>query len=189
MEPTDPKTRLRAARVWFWSCAALALFADLLTKRLAHGSLVPARGESMNVIGGLLCFTNHLNEGGVFGMLPGKTVLLLGVTAFLVPVIVHLAYSCQEKGAPLWALGLLLGGALGNLHDRAVFGGVRDFLDLRNPSTGENLWPVFNVADAAIVAGAAAYLLWHVFFLRPGEQSSQTAENHRTREAKETEQP
>jgi signal peptidase II len=87
-------------------------------------------------------------------------MLFLAATAVLVPILVLTAYQCRGSGAPLWGLGLIIGGALGNLYDRLFHPGVRDFLEVINPASGLGLWPVFNLADVAIVIGVAAYLVW-----------------------------
>ncbi len=107
-------------------------------------------------------FICHYNTGGAFGLASGKIFLFLGATAVLVPAIVLTAYHTREPEAPLWALGLIVGGALGNFYDRLFFVGVRDFFHLLNPATGESLWPVFNVADIGIVLGAVVYFVWTV---------------------------
>jgi signal peptidase II len=105
----------------------------------------------------LIC---HYNTGGAFGWAAGNVMLFLAATAVLVPILVLTAYQCRGSGAPLWGLGLIIGGALGNLYDRLFHPGVRDFLEVINPASGLGLWPVFNLADIAIVIGVAAYLVW-----------------------------
>lgn len=102
----------------------------------------------------------HYNTGGAFGMASGKLLLFLGATAILVPALVLTAYHNRDPYAPLWSLGMIVGGALGNLHDRLFHIGVRDFLEIVNPATGRGLWPVFNIADVAIVLGVAVYVIW-----------------------------
>lgn len=104
----------------------------------------------------------HYNIGGAFGVAAGKLLLFLAATAILVPVLVLVAYHTREPDAPLWSLGLIIGGALGNLWDRLFHVGVRDFLEIINPGTGRNLWPVFNVADVAIVLGVIVYVVWSI---------------------------
>ncbi len=105
----------------------------------------------------LIC---HYNTGGAFGLASGRLLLFLGATAVLVPALVLTAYHNREPDAPLWSLGMIVGGALGNLHDRLLHTGVRDFLDIVHPGTGRSLWPVFNIADVAIVGGVAVYVVW-----------------------------
>ena len=65
------------------------------------------------------------------------------------------------------ALGLILGGTVGNMYDRLVFGGVRDFMHFHHNSFE---WPVFNVADCCLVVGAALLLVQAVFVAHPPEE-------------------
>jgi signal peptidase II len=105
------------------------------------------------------------NPGAAFSIAGGATVLFTLVALGIVAVIVRTARRLRSRA---WAvtLGLLLGGALGNLADRLLRapgplrGHVVDFVDLQ--WHGRSVWPVFNVADAAIVTGAllAVLLSW-----------------------------
>ncbi len=124
--------------------------------------------QRWTLIPGVLTFSKNINEGGAWGVASGYGVLFLIITALIIPFVVVMAYSCKEKNAPLWALGMLAGGAAGNLYDRIFVAeflnyrgeyvrGVRDFVDL-------GWWPVFNVADIAIVAGVAVYMVWSFWF-------------------------
>jgi signal peptidase II len=119
----------------------------------------------------------HFNTGGAFGWASGNILLFLGAAAVLVPVLVLTAYHCRDPRAPLWGLGLVVGGAIGNLYDRLLHPGVRDFLELVNPRTGSSLWPVFNLADVAIVVGVAAYLVWSFFDNRRGKRQAVNPDN------------
>lgn len=105
----------------------------------------------------LIC---HYNTGGAFGLASGRLILFLGAAAILVPALVLTAYHNLDPDAPLWSLGMIAGGAIGNLYDRLFHPGVRDFLEVLNPNTGYGLWPVFNVADIAIVGGVVIYVIW-----------------------------
>ncbi len=107
----------------------------------------------------LIC---HYNTGGAFGLASGKLLLFLGATAVLVPALVLTAYHNREPDAPLWSLGMIVGGAVGNLYDRLFHVGVRDFLEVTHPGTARGLWPVFNIADVAIVLGVVVYVVWSV---------------------------
>ena len=129
--------------------AALALLAlDQGTKQLVMHSL--ARGESRNVFFGIE-ITNVRNKGVAFGAFGGGglpvTLLTLAAVAFLI------AYFALHVRRPwLWLpVGMVAGGAFGNLLDRARQGSVTDFID-------PMLWPAFNVADMAIVLGILALL-------------------------------
>jgi signal peptidase II len=155
---------------WFWLAAALTLAADLASKYVsfrALGGVSPpghicddACGHYYWVARNVLRFVNHYNTGGAFGWASGNLVLFLAAAAVLVPVLVLTAYHCRDPHAPLWGLGLIVGGAIGNLYDRLFHPGVRDFIEIINPRTGYALWPVFNIADVTIVVGVVVYLIW-----------------------------
>ena len=128
--------------------AALVLLADLATKLWVVESLA---GRAIHVLGDTVLIRETRNAGAAFSLGAGATLLLTAIAAGVVIVIVRVARRLDSR---LWAviLGLLLGGALGNLVDRVcrdpgLFRGrVVDFVDV-------GWWPVFNVADAAIVVG------------------------------------
>jgi signal peptidase II len=95
----------------------------------------------------VLAFENTRNSGVAFGLAGDVSTVLIGVmVAVLVVLLVFLA-GRMRGGRALWlSAALLFGGALGNLADRVRDGAVTDFIDLP-------LWPTFNLADVAIVAG------------------------------------
>ena len=128
--------------------AAVVVVLDQATKQAAVSSL--HRGERSNVFFGL-DFTNTRNKGVAFGALEGGgliVALLIGLALALV-----IGYFVMNAArAWLWLpVGLLVGGALGNLADRAREGAVIDFID-------PVAWPAFNLADASIVIGVFALL-------------------------------
>ena len=135
---------------WARALASLAvvLALDQATKRLADSEL--ARGESRDVFFGVE-ITNTRNRGVAFGALEGSDWLvgvLIGVA--LAALLVFFALHATRPW--LWLpVGLLLGGALGNLLDRILEGAVIDFID-------PVAWPAFNLADAAIVIGVLTLL-------------------------------
>ncbi|WP_333473482.1 signal peptidase II [Lolliginicoccus lacisalsi] len=156
----------RARTIIALGLGVLAL--DLSTKILAVRFLEDR--EPVRLLGGLLYLTLHRNPGAAFSMATGLTWLLSAIT-LLVAVVIIVA-SRRIRSLP-WAIGLgaILGGALGNLVDR-VFrepagfqGHVVDFLSLLAPDG--SVWPVFNVADPAIVGGAILLVLLTVFGVEP----------------------
>jgi signal peptidase II len=129
--------------------AALVFAADFGSKWLVARRMWP--GESIPVVPGMFHITYVRNAGAAFGLLQHQTAVFVAVTVVVIALIV--AYGRQAaRGEPLLtlALGLQLGGAVGNLLDRLRGGSVVDFLDFR-------VWPVFNLADSAIVAGGALF--------------------------------
>jgi signal peptidase II len=131
--------------------AGLVVAVDQATKQLADANI--ERGGEVNVFFGL-DFTNTRNTGVAFGALEGGGIvvgILIGMSLALL-----IAYFAVQRDMPwLWLpVGMLLGGALGNLADRAREGAVIDFID-------PVAWPAFNVADTCIVLGVLG-LLWVV---------------------------
>ena len=131
--------------------AALVVALDQGTKQLVDSKI--DRGDSVNVFFGL-DLTNTRNTGVAFGALEGAgliVAILIGLSLALL-----IGYFVVNRRMPwLWLpVGLLLGGALGNLIDRAREGAVIDWID-------PVAWPAFNLADACIVVGVAS-LLWVV---------------------------
>jgi signal peptidase II len=112
--------------------------------------------ESISVIDGFFNITYVRNTGVAFGIFssissPAKSVLLSVFTAFAAVVVVTYSVRSPARNRLLQvALGLILGGALGNLYDRLAYGYVVDFLEFY---AGSYHWPSFNVADSAISVG------------------------------------
>lgn len=126
----------------------LTVAVDQAAKAIAVASL--DRGESVNVFLGL-DMTYVRNEGIAFGALSGGGPLLVAViAAALTGLVAYFVLNSEVR--LLWLpVGLILGGALGNLADRARDGAVVDFID-------PIAWPAFNLADAAIVVGVLGLL-------------------------------
>ena len=129
--------------------AALVLAFDQATKTLALETL----SDGPVHVGGFLTLRITINSGGAFGVLQGVPGFFLIATAGIIVAILVWARNVEQRPW-LVALGLVLGGGIGNVVDRVIrdHGGVVDFVDL-------HWWPVFNVADAAIVTGVGLLLL------------------------------
>ncbi len=149
--------RVRAGRGlagWLYAAAAGAYLLDRASKLWAERAL--AGRPPLELVPGVLHLTFTTNSGGAFGI--GRTApwLFASATVLVSALIVAASFRVARRTTAL-ALGLILGGALGNLTDRVVrgpgvSGQVVDFIDLR-------VWPVFNLADSAIVVGAAILVL------------------------------
>lgn len=111
------------------------------------------QGESIPVAPHFFHLTYILNPGAAFGLMAYQTPLLVTVTVIMLAGVI-VGYRRIRGGSPLlrYGLSLIVGGALGNLADRLRYGQVVDFLDFR-------VWPVFNLADTAIVIGACLLVL------------------------------
>ena len=125
--------------------AALVFLLDRITKIAAASGI--SHGQSIKVLPNILHFTLVFNNGTAFGLLKGQNSVLAIFSVLAIVFIVIYVITHKALTSPLsFALGLILGGALGNLFDRVKFNCVIDFIDFR-------IWPVFNVADSAITVG------------------------------------
>jgi len=110
------------------------------------------------VIGDWVRLTYIHNPGAAFGLFPGSRPALIVVSLAAIVVVTAVAWRKRSRWDVL-PLGLILGGAVGNLIDRIRLGEVVDFVQIGIPP--ENYWPVFNVADSAVTIGVA----WLAFTL------------------------
>lgn len=147
----------RGARlaILLYATAGIAYVLDRVTKVLAESHL--ANRPPIRVIPGVLHLGYTTNSGGAFGLFPGQPWVFFIATIVVCLAIVLVASPRLTSIATALGLGLILGGALGNLTDRIVRGSgisgrVVDFIDFQ-------IWPVFNLADSAIVIGAAIVIL------------------------------
>src|SRR6476620_8965066 len=155
--PPEPaqKRRLRL----LLTVAGIVLFLDLVTKVLAVRLLTP--GQPVSIVGDTITWTLVRNSGAAFSMATGYTWVL---TLVATGVVIGIVWMGRRLVSPWWAIGLgmILGGALGNLMDRffrspgPLRGHVVDFLSV-------GWWPVFNVADPAVVGGAILLVTLSLF--------------------------
>jgi signal peptidase II len=138
-----------------WGVAGFIILIDQITKALVTSRL--SHGRSVELIGGAVRLVSAANSGAAFSLFRSGGVAFMLVAA---GVALGIAWFYRQLGtAPLAtriALALVVGGAVGNLVDRVRLGYVVDFIDL-------GWWPVFNVADSAIVLGAATLALVNFF--------------------------
>lgn len=144
-----PKAKL------FWSMLLITLPLDQATKQWIIHNL--HYGEVMEVVPGVFDLTHVRNPGGAFsffadGPIEQRLTFFVGTTALAV-VLLFIFYRRLEPEARLsaFSLGMILGGAAGNLIDRLVYTEVIDFLDFHLWSG--YTWPTFNLADSFIVVG------------------------------------
>ncbi len=120
----------------------LILFFDQMTKFLIKKNF--QLGQSVPVIKDTFHITYVTNTGSAFGLFRGFNVFLIFFSVIVIFIIFYFLWKIKNNDRLLQlALGLLLGGTLGNLIDRLFYGSVTDFIDFR-------IWPVFNVADSAV---------------------------------------
>ena len=154
VDVAQPPPRRRRVML-FATVALVALALDVVSKTLVVANLGPYEHE--RILGGAIYLQQARNSGAAFSLGTGFTVILSVVALAVVAVIVRTASRMRSAGWAV-ALGLILGGAVGNLSDRifrapGVFRGrVVDWISLFGPDAEH--WPIFNLADSAIVVGA-----------------------------------
>lgn len=134
-----------------FSLASFVLVVDRLTKIAIVNNL--QQGQSIKILPGVFHITFVLNNGMAFGLLKGWGAFF--ITLSMAVIVLIIVYTVRNKAMDVMlsvSLGLILGGATGNLIDRLLLSRVVDFLDFR-------IWPVFNIADSAITLGVGVLAL------------------------------
>ena len=155
-EDGSPTRRRKSGYLLLALIAATVVALDQITKQLALDGL---RDGPVDVIDGVFRLRLAFNSGGAFGLLQGVPGFFLVASIVVVCLIVFWVRHLDDPRA-IAPLGLILGGGLGNLADRVLRdfdGNVVDFLDF-------HIWPVFNLADSAIVIGVLT-IFWFSFRL------------------------
>jgi signal peptidase II len=153
----------------YWT-PILIVIADRISKWLVIQNMRP--GESIPLIGeNLLRFTYVQNPGIAFGirLIPGTFLAVFSIITSLI-LIAILYHQRQRFTWMTFSLGLILGGAIGNVIDRILYGEVIDFIDADFPNFIMTRWPVFNIADSAVTVGMC---LLAIYLIR--QPSPQTA--------------
>ncbi len=162
-----------ALRFLYFSVSALVILGDRLTK------LVVARHVALNfgsvpVIPHFFSITHVENTGAAFSLFAEwpqrvRVPLLVGFSSIAMIVVCYMLWRSAAKFS--WgglALAFILGGAIGNLYDRLLFGRVTDFLHFY---IGPHTWPDFNLADSAIVCGATLLCIDLIFGSRAAKEN------------------
>lgn len=127
--------------------AGIIVIADQTSKYLVRRFMY--EGQSSPIVDGVLHLTLVHNKGAAFGILPGFSALFILATMVLLLLVALQARHLRRAGRlSKWGVTLAMSGACGNLIDRLSSGMVTDFIDVK-------VWPVFNLADVAIVTGTA----------------------------------
>lgn len=155
---------------WLW-VSGIVFVLDQLSKYIAEASLV--LHEPVAVMP-LFNFTLAYNTGAAFSFLAGAggwqrwffALIAIAISAFLAGWLLKLPRSQRWLGV---ALAMVLGGAIGNLWDRLVYGHVIDFIDWYY---GSYHWPAFNIADSAISVGAVMLIIESLFFHKGKKQKT-----------------
>ncbi|MEK3885211.1 signal peptidase II [Paenibacillus sp. PL2-23] len=142
--------------LYYYLIAVAVFIVDFVTKKAIATKM--AIGDEFSVIGSFFLITSHRNRGAAFGILQEQRTFFIIITCIIVVGLIWYAHSMRRTGKPTLFTGLtlVLGGALGNFIDRVRFGEVVDFFKF---NFGSYTFPIFNVADSAIVVGVGLILL------------------------------
>ena len=152
------ETPQQRRRRWalFGGVAAVVVLLDQLTKTWVDANFIRAAdGGSSELIGDLVRISKVYNDGAIFGFLDASATLMAVLTVLVVVAVVWYEWRHGSGLGPLVTvgLGLLTGGAIGNLIDRVRFGHVIDFVDM---GLGDMRWYAWNISDAAVFLGIVA---------------------------------
>lgn len=139
--------------MWLFVLPLAVVILDQFSKYIVVENM--ALGESIPIIEEVFHLTYILNPGAAFGMFAHNRLFFIAIAVVVIGIII---WARREILASPWEVkagcGLFLGGAIGNLIDRARQGLVIDFFDFR-------IWPVFNIADIAICTGVGL-IIWNL---------------------------
>lgn len=163
--------RLKTAKLTVLWPALVLLILDQGTKIWVRSAY--ALGESHRVLGDeFFRLTRVENTGVAFGLQPGSVTFLTIFNALASLLLIYFLLKPHSDSPPPgiklqhFALTFILGGALGNLTDRLLFGHVTDFLDFDFPDFIMTRWPVFNVADSAVSVGVTLWAIYLIFLAK-----------------------
>ena len=156
---------MRSLGVWV-GFSALLVVLDQITKSVIRSALVP--GQSIDVLPPVVTLVLAYNPGAAFSFLASgsgwQRYFFLIIALIASALIIYMMTRHRSDRFLCFSLALVLGGAVGNLVDRAIYGAVVDFVLVRWPGGPRLLdpWPAFNLADSCITVGAAL-LIWDSF--------------------------
>ncbi len=153
----------------FLAIAATVVALDQITKFWVDASFseagvhpLPGAVQPTPIVDGLVRIAKSYNTGGIFGLFGNSAIVLALASTIVIGLIV--VYQAREGVGGPWlltvALGLLLGGAIGNFLDRIRLGAVIDFVDM---GVGDFRWYTFNVADSAISIALVVLVFLSIF--------------------------
>lgn len=140
--------------ITIFSISLIIILLDQLTKYLVRQNI--QLNESLPIIKNVLHLTYITNTGSAFGLFKGLNSFFVILSFVVICGIFYFSKKIKNsENVMQFAIGLLLGGTIGNLIDRLVFGAVIDFIDFR-------IWPVFNIADSSVTISIILLiiLLW-----------------------------
>jgi signal peptidase II len=174
-------------KIIFFALAIFGALLDIVTKAVVFSGLgvtvatidgVPRAlgGKTLTLLGDTLAFRCTVNAGAVFGLFQGRWAFLVIFTLISLGIILWIIFM-QKKGrrVTVYGLALVCAGAVGNLWDRILYNGVRDFIDFRAGflevfGFQGGHWPTFNVADIWICVGIGLIFLGDFVLYREGKE-------------------
>ena len=170
---SNPEGRRRLRRLKVVAAVLLVVFLvlDLASKQWLQDELLLRPGENASVhvkdvIPGFFALQGTWNTGVTFGLAPGATLEILALTSVATLALLTWLLATRNPSRLLHVgLGLIISGALGNLHDRVKWSAVRDYflVYLGEVEKPDWTWPNFNVADSCIVVGVGLVILEAIF--------------------------
>jgi signal peptidase II len=155
---TAPNRHLGTVGAWLLAALIIDQCSKIIVRRVLE------TGVPHPVIEGWLYFTHAQNFGAAWSVLSGQRIVLVLITLVVIGVLFGAAKELASNGLMARiGLGLVLGGAFGNLVDRLLMGHVTDFIDLGTPWHWLATFPVFNIADSCLTVGAVL-LAWSFLF-------------------------
>lgn len=153
--------------LWGYIVALITLGLDQLTKFLIYGT------ASRSIIGNLLWFESTLNTGVAFSMFEDKGYIFIITSLIASAIFIFLIASKKFTPSKFEKIvfGMILGGTIGNVIDRIVFGGVRDFISLKFMN-----FAIFNVADMGITIGAVLLCVYIIVSMFKGDKAKDNKE-------------
>ena len=149
-KPRFMKRLIKQDKVFFL-VAILIIVVDQLTKLVIRNSF--ELKESLPVINGFFHLTYIINNGSSFSLIKDQNTILIWITILILGFIFYNYNKISDNNITLVSVALIIGGAISNLIDRLIHGGVVDFFDFI-------IWPVFNVADSATTIGALTLVVY-----------------------------
>lgn len=157
--------------------ALFILFLDIITKQLIVNSLF--EHQSITIIKNFFYLTYAKNDGIAFSFLEGKVPFIIIMTVIVIFLILKYLKENDPTKIEMYCYGLIIGGAIGNLLDRVLYGYVIDFLDFYLFSYH---FPIFNLADTSIVIGI--FIIFIASLKESNKERSDKFDNHRRRKNK-----
>lgn len=165
--------------MWISIILAISIFGgilllDLLTKGLIITNLIPNVGDRVGVIPKLISFIYVKNYGAAWGILGGRNIFLIVMSIIILGLFITFyvlrVKKVKNKTSCLLGIsvGLIVGGCIGNLFDRLIFGYVRDFINFDFMD-----FPVFNFADIALTFGVIIMVIYFFFFYTKEEKNEE----------------